>query len=164
MHRPIQSLSITDTAAPLPNPSGGLGKSSSTQPRAQGGVTMIDPDLHKVDDLIRHSRRCGCPDEAQACLAIAETMLIDFSNVTRREHIVARASVAHAQADLLEKFRGLLSFGEAHGGLSPAGERLLAIARQAPQRPKASLSAEGTRFFAFHTQNSQEISDLIEQL
>lgn len=125
---------------------------------------MIDPDLQQVDDLIRHSRRCGCPDEARACLAFAETMLIDFSNVTRREHIVARASVAHARADLLEKFRALLSFGKAHGGLSPAGARLLDIARQAPERPKASLSAEGTRFFAFHTQNSQEISDLIDQL
>jgi hypothetical protein len=125
---------------------------------------MICADLDQVDELIRHSRRCGCPDEAQACLAIAETMLSDFSNTTRREHIIARASAAHARADLLEKFRCLLSFGEAHGGLSPAGDRLLAIARQAPERPKASLSAEGTRFFGFFTQNSQQISDLIAQL
>jgi hypothetical protein len=125
---------------------------------------MIEASLKKVDSLIRHSRRSKSGEEAKACLGIAEEILQSVSNSIRRERIVAAAGVVQERAQLLEKFRCLLAYGEAHGGLTPAGVRLLNLAKQAPARPEKSISSEGNRFFSFFTQNTQEISDLIEQL
>lgn len=125
---------------------------------------MSDADFEKVGALIDHSRRCGCPEEASVSLGIAEGILSGLSAGIQRERIVARASEAHERADLLEKFRGLLAYAQAHKSMSPAGERLLAIVQQVPERPKKSLSAEGSRFFGFFTKNNQEISALIQQL
>lgn len=125
---------------------------------------MSDADFEKVGALIGYSRRCGCPEEASVSLGIAEGILSAFSASIQSERIIARASAVHARADLLEKFRGLLSYAQAHNSISPAGERLLEVAKQMPERPKKFLSAEGTRFFAFHTKNREEISTLIQQL
>lgn len=89
---------------------------------------MIEASLKKVDSLIRHSRRSKSGEEAKACLGIAEEILQSVSNSIRRERIVAAAGVVQERAQLLEKFRCLLAYGEAHGGLTPAGVRLLNLA------------------------------------
>jgi hypothetical protein len=125
---------------------------------------MIEASLKKVDSLIRHSRRSKSAEEAKACLGIADEILSSVSAGIRSEIIIAKAAVVQERAQLLEKFRCLLAYGEAHGGLTPAGVRLLNLAKQAPARPEKSISSEGNRFFSFFTQNTQEISDLIEQL
>jgi hypothetical protein len=122
---------------------------------------MNDP-LLQVEKLIAHAKRVEGAEQA-AALALADSILDEYAALRREQRIVAAAGEAIRRGGVLERFRALLAFAEAHGSITPAGCQLLKLARSAPAVPKGDYS-KATDFYAWHRDNSKSISALIEKI
>lgn len=124
---------------------------------------MNDP-LAQVEKLLAHAKRVEGEEQSLA-LSLADAILDEYAAAERQRKIVAAAGEKMQRGAVLERFRALLSLAEGEGKITPAGRQLLALARSAPETPKGKFtSPQAQKFYAWHRDNAETVSSLIEKI
>jgi hypothetical protein len=120
--------------------------------------------LALVEKLLAHAKVVSAAEQT-AAYALADALLDEYAVVLREQKISAAAADTMRKAGVLERFRSLLSLAESEGKITPAGRKLLALARSAPATPREKFTGKpACKFYSWHRENAPLIAELISEL